>query len=218
MPMIIPQIRTVHGSNRQEFAWASLRKFQNAELIAEELMKLHQLASRWRENARKQAQQLRHCIIQAREYFNAARAVSLATKPNLLYYGMMSLAFSEILFKQSGLSSLDKARQQNKHHGLSMTVGDLTKNTNLATAASNLRATPMVHLSTLLQKSCVLHQRSILQRCDLLIEPREVPLPLGPVRKLRDRCQYRRLRSRRRLWRSRRLHASRVRLRRIHSV
>jgi hypothetical protein len=141
--MIIPQARRVRTAAPQAFAWAGLRRFQNVDLITDELMHIHHLESKWRDNVKKQAQQLRYCLIQAREYFTAAQAVSLATKPNLLYYGTMSLALAEILFKQSGESSLDKARSEHRHHGLSMTVARIPRGADLATSATNLRALPM---------------------------------------------------------------------------
>jgi hypothetical protein len=106
-------------------------------------MTIHRIDQRWRGDVKKQAQQLRYCIIQAREYFAAAATVSLATKPNLLYYGTMSLALAEILFKQDGNSSLDKARGEHRHHGLSMTVGAIPRGADLPTAAAQLRAVPM---------------------------------------------------------------------------
>ena len=55
----------------------------------------------------------------------------------------MSLALAEILFKQSGNSSLDKARAENRHHGLSMTTGGIARGADLADSAANLRAIPM---------------------------------------------------------------------------
>jgi hypothetical protein len=98
---------------------------------------------KWRDHVRKQAQQLRYCLIQAREYFSAAGSVSIATKPNLLYYGTMSLALAEILFKQSGDSSLDKARSEHRHHGLSMRAGGVPRGANLELSASHIRAIPL---------------------------------------------------------------------------
>jgi hypothetical protein len=106
-------------------------------------MRNHQVPSKHRDNVRKQAQQIRYCLVQAREYFTAAATVTLATKPNLLYYGTMSLALAEVLFKQSGESSLDKARAENRHHGLSMTVGGFPKNSDLPTVSQQLRAVPI---------------------------------------------------------------------------
>jgi len=106
-------------------------------------MHIHSVPTKHRENVRKQAAQIRYCLIQAREYFAAAATVTLATKPNLLYYGTMSLALAEILFKQTGDSSLDKARAENRHHGLTMTMGGFPKTPSLYEAARQLRANPV---------------------------------------------------------------------------
>jgi hypothetical protein len=136
-------MRTVRTANPQAFAWAGLRKFQNVDLITDELMKIHRVLPKWRDDVKKQAQQLRYCIAQAREYFAAAQVVSLATKPNLLYYGTMSLALAEILFKQNGESSLDKARSEHRHHGLLMTARPISRDPDLAASAASLLACPM---------------------------------------------------------------------------
>lgn len=141
--MIIPNVRKVRTADPQAFAWAGLRKFQNVELITEELVQLHNVPAKFRDDVKKQARQIRYCVIQAREYFAAAQAVSLATKPNLLYYGTMSLALAEILYKQSGDSSLDKARSEHRHHGLSMTAGGIPGGASLAISADALRALPL---------------------------------------------------------------------------
>jgi hypothetical protein len=106
-------------------------------------MALHHVPERHRADVRKQSLQIRYCLFQAREYFTAAAAVSLATKPNLLYYGTMSLALAEILFKQSGDSSLDRAREQNRHHGLTMTVAGTPRPASLSDASRLLKAYPM---------------------------------------------------------------------------
>ncbi len=141
--MIIPRVRQVRTSEPAAFAWAGLRKFQNVDLVTDTLNSLHDVPARYRDNVKKQAEQLRYCLIQAREYFVAATTVSTATKPNLLYYGAMSLALAEILFKQSGDSSLDRARDEHKHHGLSMTVGGVPRGAHLCTSSSSLRASPV---------------------------------------------------------------------------
>ena len=124
-------------------AWAGLRRFQNVDLVLQDIITLHALKPKWRRDAKKQATQLRYCLIQAREYFAAAQSVSLATKPNLLYYGTMSLALAEILLKQDGLSSLDKAREQHNHHGLSIDVCQGRVEPDLTSAAGQLVAVPM---------------------------------------------------------------------------
>lgn len=44
----------------------------------------------------------------------------------LLYYSLMNLAIAEILLKQSGDSSLDRAREQHRHHGLSFSLNPIS--------------------------------------------------------------------------------------------
>jgi hypothetical protein len=143
--MIIQNARSINTGDPSSFAWAGLRRSQNVELMTDKLMQLHSIPAKQRHNARKQAAQIRYCLVQAREYFAAASNVSLATKPNLLYYGTMSLALAEILFKQSGDSSLDKAREENRHHGLTMSVGGFPKSPSLLLAAQQIKAHPVVY-------------------------------------------------------------------------
>jgi hypothetical protein len=100
---------------------------------------------RQRTNVRKQATQIRQCLIQAREYYDAATAVTLATKPVLLYYSVMSLALAEILLKQDGASSLDRAREHHRHHGLEFRIDKVFEaNQALAVSASTLKAVPLI--------------------------------------------------------------------------
>jgi len=141
--MIIQNVTRVRTSDPGNFAWTKLRKFHNVELIADRIQNLQNVPIAQRGNVRKQAQQLRYCMVQAREYFKAAEAVSVATKPNLMYYGTMSLALSEILLKQSGLSSLDKARGEHRHHGLTMSVGGIPRGADLQNSGNHLRALPL---------------------------------------------------------------------------
>lgn len=141
--MIIEEARNVRASDPATFAWSGLRRFHNVDFVAGQMAQLHKVPDRWRKHVHKQATQLRYCLTQAREYFSAAASVSLATKPNLLYYGTMSLALAEILFKQSGDSSLDRARDEHNHHGLSMSAGNVPDGSDLATTAQALRARPI---------------------------------------------------------------------------
>jgi YaaC-like Protein len=141
--MSIKNARKIRSADRELFAWAGLRKFHNVDVVADKLIEIHSIPARWHQDAKKQAQQLKYCLVQAREYFQAAQSVSLATRPNLLYYGTMSLALAEILFKQSGERSLDKARAEHRHHGLTVTVGGIGRYDELAAAASQLKATPV---------------------------------------------------------------------------
>lgn len=124
-----------------QFAWSGLRSFQNVSFVVDLLRDFHRLTQSQAANLRKQAQQIRDCLIQAREYSDASKVVSLATRPVLAYYSAMNLALAEILFKQTGESSLDRAREQHRHHGLVMPAPKKRKpNERLAEAAASLRA------------------------------------------------------------------------------
>lgn len=126
--MTLQRLRLLVRSSLPEFAWLQLRQFHNVAYVTELLRARHPAADK--ANLVKQAEQIRYCLVQAREYFEAAQTVSLATQPNLLYYGTMSLALSEILFKQTGESSLDRAREQHRHHGLELRMQPRTKQIN----------------------------------------------------------------------------------------
>jgi hypothetical protein len=143
--MIIANTRIIPSSNIADFAWSSLRRFHNVSYIKDSICQLHSVPKEQHKNAQKQATQIRYCLMQAKEYFDAAQAVTLATKPTLLYYSIMHLALAEILFKQSGKSSLDKARAEHKHHGLLFAFSGFSKtDKSLKAAAQALRATPSV--------------------------------------------------------------------------
>jgi hypothetical protein len=142
--MILVSARKVVTSDPEAFAWANLRKYQNVEFVEREIISLHNLERQQQRNARKQARQLRYCLIQAREYFTAAKNVTLATKPTLQYYGIMCLALAEILLKQTGDSSLDRARQQHRHHGLLFREMQAATGANLNASAAALIAVPHV--------------------------------------------------------------------------
>jgi hypothetical protein len=95
-----------------------------------------------RSNIRKQARQVRYCVLQAREYFTAAQHVGTATRPNLLYYGLSSLAYAIILLRGGGEYSFDYMRSHGKgHHGLDLT-GVPKAGASPDDAAAALRARP----------------------------------------------------------------------------
>lgn len=124
--------------------WAGIRQFRNASVALREIEFRHSVPKQQKKNAVKQAQQIGYCISQAEEYFQAAASVGLATKPVLLYYGVMSLALAEILMKQSGESSLDMARGKNAHHGLDFRyAGKKSGSVVLEEEATGLRAVPL---------------------------------------------------------------------------
>jgi hypothetical protein len=71
--------------------------------------------------------------------------VTLAVKPVLYYYSAMSLALAELLLKQTGDSSLDRAREQHRHHGLDFRFdGTIRGIESLEESCSMLRAAPLV--------------------------------------------------------------------------
>jgi len=144
--MIITQARAIDTDDTGDYGWVNLRRFLNVSFVEKEIIRLHGLEPRWHQDARKQATQLRYCLTQAREYSAAASAVTLATKPTLLYYSLMSLALAEILFKQTGLSSLDKARAEHRHHGLLFEhhPSSIVHGMPLIDAAAGVRAKPMI--------------------------------------------------------------------------
>jgi hypothetical protein len=102
---------SVRSSSPNDFAWRELRRFQNADFVTTQIMNLKGIDKKHYQNVQKQARQLGLCLSLAQDYFAAASQVSLVTKPVLLYYATMHLALSEILFKQLGDSSLDRARK-----------------------------------------------------------------------------------------------------------
>jgi YaaC-like Protein len=142
--MILRDASIVPSADHSRYAWTGLARFQNVAFVEEQICRIHSLGKAARQNARKQARQIRYTLIQAKEYFDAAEAVTLATKPNLLYYSIMSLALAEILFKQTGSSSLDSAREQHRHHGLTLHVANVPQDTNLESASSALVAKPLI--------------------------------------------------------------------------
>ena len=105
---LIPQISILPNVDSVEFAWRSLRNFHNVDRCVDLICDKRDIPSGQRRNVKKQMQQMRFCLLQAREYFDASEASSPATKPLQLYYCCMSLALAEILWKGDGNSSLDK--------------------------------------------------------------------------------------------------------------
>jgi hypothetical protein len=141
--VIIQNCVTYSTADVAKYAWMRLTHYQNVEAVARQIMTLHALPERHRTNARRQATQIRQCLMQAREYFEAAQVVSLATRPVLLYYSIMSLALCEILFKQTADSRLERLRDEHGCHGLSLSLASQTGLTDtLQESAATLIAKP----------------------------------------------------------------------------
>lgn len=139
--MIISKTRPLPKRDAHRFAWAGIGQFLNVAHTTKVIIELHKLEKRYHSNAEKQARQIRYCLLQASEYHKAAQSVSIATQPLLYYYCIMSLALAEILLKQDGESSLDKARGKHGHHGLTLKVDGKVEGS-LEESASQLRTQP----------------------------------------------------------------------------
>lgn len=142
--MLLTRTELVSEGDIGRYAWSRLRRFHDVPYVADVIRRLQNPPPKKKENVKKQATQIRYCLQQAEEYYEAAKAVSLATRPNLLYYSIMSLALAEVLLKQTGDSSLDKARAEHSHHGLVATFGPSGDTTKLKVVAASMRAAPMM--------------------------------------------------------------------------
>lgn len=107
--------------------WRRLLEFANIELTLEEIARRHSppATKSARQNYSKQASQARVCVLQAKEYFDAARSSTLFTSPNHAYYGAVALASLMLLVLGDGTKSLDYLRTDNRnnHHGLNLSNG-----------------------------------------------------------------------------------------------
>jgi hypothetical protein len=129
---------------QDQLVWGALARFQEVEYVLEKLIGRWKPDKRMLPHLRKQAEQIRFCLRQAKEYHDAASAVTLATQPTLLYYSAMYFALAEILFKQTGDSSLDRARSEHAHHGLSfLRSKPLKLESDIIEQIRSLKATPM---------------------------------------------------------------------------
>jgi len=142
--MLINRVNLIQVADVQRYAWSRIALFQNIEHTCETICQLHAISIGDKNsivNAKRQAEQIKYCLLQAREYFDAAAVVSLATKPVLLYYAAMSIALAEILLKQDGNSRLARLRADHNCHGLTLTLSSEPKPENrLEDAASALIA------------------------------------------------------------------------------
>jgi len=106
--------------------WRRLLEFANIEFAEIQIARRHGQPTdrRVQTNYRKQAEQMRVALLQAREYFEAAYRTSLITSPNHVYYGMISLASAVMLLLGDGSKSYDMLRRSplNNHHGLGFSV------------------------------------------------------------------------------------------------
>lgn len=111
--------------------WRRLFEFANIELTIEVIGARHGAPKNnsEKQNYKKQAQQVRVCVLQAKEYFDAAENSTLFTSPNHAYYGAISLASMMMLLVGDGTKSLDILRDDNanNHHGLDFSTACTAK-------------------------------------------------------------------------------------------
>src|SRR4028119_528656 len=116
----------ITAENPLKEVWKLLRFFRDVQFASEQHRRLLNISEeqykKHKKYIEKQAKQIGYCIRQAEEYFQASSQVGLATRPNLLYYGAVSLSQALILLKQNGEYSLDARRntQKHNHHGLEL--------------------------------------------------------------------------------------------------
>ncbi|MGX7709352.1 YaaC family protein [Methylobacterium sp. Gmos1] len=144
--MLLKSHTEVRTRDTARYAWAGLRKFHNTRFTFDKHVELLSVPAKYRKFAEKQAAHIRYSLLQAKEYAIAAHNATLATKPVLMYYCCMSLALAEILMKQGGESSLDKARLEHNHHGLSLQADEarIRKSEDFSEVASSLKAIPLI--------------------------------------------------------------------------
>src|SRR5205814_5857594 len=84
--------------------WRRLKEFANQDIATDAITSLHGPAPdrKTEANYRKQAAQMRMCILQAEEYFRSSNIVTVYTRPTLIYYGLTSLAPAVMLLRRDG--------------------------------------------------------------------------------------------------------------------
>jgi hypothetical protein len=123
---MIRDFKEITAENPLKEVWKLLRFFRDVQFASEQHRRILNISDeqykKHKKYIEKQAKQIGYCIRQAEEYFQASSQVGLATRPNLLYYGAVSLSQALILLKHNGEYSLDARRntQKHNHHGLEL--------------------------------------------------------------------------------------------------
>ncbi len=117
----------VTTDNVYEEVWRRLLEFANLDIAVDSIEEIHGPAQTpsLKQNYKKQASQIRAALLQAKEYYDSASHASLLTRPNLLYYGAVSLSTAVMLLRGDGNFSLDRLRNNssNRNHGLRFGIG-----------------------------------------------------------------------------------------------
>lgn len=129
---MIQDHKDITAENPIKEVWKLLRFFRDVKFASDQHRRILNISEKeykqHKKYIEKQAKQIGYCIRQAEEYFQASSQVGLATRPNLLYYGAVSLSQALILLKQNGEYSLDTRRNQEKHNHHGLELKGLVKN------------------------------------------------------------------------------------------
>lgn len=111
-----------------EEVWSRLLEFTNSEFVKKFIhdRKDYECLKGQKNNINKQVKQIRFSLLQAKEYFDAAKNSSLMTCPNHIYYGSVALSTACMLLRGDGRKSLDYLRRDkgNAKHGLHLIVDE----------------------------------------------------------------------------------------------
>lgn len=113
-------------NNPEREVWKLLSHFKNSDFARATLeSRFPNAPPAQRKNIEKHCAQVRMSILQAEEYFVAARRTSITTSPNHLYYGIYALNTAIMLMRGGGNFALDRIRgdRKNRSHGLTATIG-----------------------------------------------------------------------------------------------
>ncbi|MBN8916228.1 MAG: hypothetical protein J0I31_11565 [Rhizobiales bacterium] len=111
----------------EEIIWTAIRRYQSIGFLKSNLPQHHREPERSKDNINKLAKQISFSIDQAINYFRAADAVPLQTKPLLIYYGICAFATADILWRGDGSDALDNREAKFRSHGLKFSIkGDRT--------------------------------------------------------------------------------------------
>lgn len=117
MPWIVTE-------NPERDVWEHLLEYTNQDVALERIVAIHgpPTSTSLEKNYVKQAKQVRTCLEQAKEYFEAAKLSSIVTSPNHLYYGACALISAAMLMNGDGTRSLDCLRKdgRNRRHGMTL--------------------------------------------------------------------------------------------------
>ncbi|GIL41048.1 YaaC family protein [Roseiterribacter gracilis] len=118
--MILTSYRILAERDPGLFCRATLKSYKDANRTTKRLLQIAPAIKQ--ERARQISSEIGSCISQADELFTAAAAVSLRTKPLLIYYAVMNLAAAMVLLREPARWSLRQLREVHGHHGLELRV------------------------------------------------------------------------------------------------